>query len=498
MTFVRRCAAGGAALVIAGIVLVIGAPPVWAHISLTESDPANVSTVARPVEVVRLTFSGQAEAVKDQFVIEDPTGSVVPIASIEPEGDGTTMVVTPAHPLAGGRHRVSWAIRSGDSHTMTGTVAFTVTAAAVPAESGTVSATPPSTIATATEPMGDRGAATQSAERTATLARWLVYTALLFCVGGLGYLAWVHRGSAAEGRRLVFLVRRAALVVAVAAVVEFLAQVIVFDGGSTSALVSPSAWGDVLTAGFGTGTALRLLGAGLVLLFLRIDLDHTFVLEGDRGFDELSASDFALLGDPDTGGIATRLDASAPPLVRLRVEASPIAFIGAAMLVVSEAFIGHTATIEPRLLVIASDAGHLVAAGLWAAGAVMLAATIGRRHRRSLPLDARLLATRFSVVAGWSLAVVAVTGAALAWEILGGVDALWSTAFGRVLMIKVMAVAAIAALGAYNHKVLVPALTNGDEQADDRFRRTVTVEAVLFGVVLALTAVLVASSAVTA
>lgn len=496
MTFARRCATAAVALVAAGIVMVMSASPVWAHIELAESDPANFSTVDQPVEVVRLTFSGQAEAVTDQFGIEDPDGNAVGIVSIEPEGDGSTIVVTPAHPLAGGRHRVSWAIRSGDSHTMTGTVAITVTAAAVVVPAEGAGATPPSTIATAPQPDADPASATQNAERVATVARWLVYTALLFCVGGLGYLAWVHRGSAVEGRRLVFLVRRAALVVAGAAVVEFLAQVVVFDSGSIGALVSPSAWGEVLTAGFGTGTGLRLLGAGLVLAFLRIDLDDTFVLEGDGGFDELSASDFALLDEPGSGGLATRLEATAPPLVRLRVEASPIAFVGAFLLVASEAFIGHTATIEPRLLVVVSDAGHLVAAGLWAAGAVMLAATIGRRHRRNQPLDARLLATRFSVVAGWSLAAVAVTGTVLAWEILGGLDGLWTTTFGKVLVAKVTVVAVIAALGAHNHKVLVPALTNGDDDADDQFRRTVTLEAALFGVVLALTAVLVASSAV--
>jgi len=336
---------------------------------------------------------------------------------------------------------------------------------------------------------------TGGAERVATLARALVYAALLFCVGGIGYLTWVHRGSASEGRRLVFLIRRAAVVVVAAAVLELLAQVVVFDGGSVGALLSPSAWGDVLTEPFGTGTLLRLLGAGLVLGFLRIDLDHTFVLDGDGGFDELSASDLALLDDVG-GGLATKLEPVTAPLVRLRVEASPVAVVGAALLVASEAFLGHTATTEPRLLIVLSDAGHLVAGGLWAAGAVMLAATISRRHRRGAPLDAKLLATRFSVVASWSLAVVAVTGAALAWGILGGFDALWTTTFGKVLLAKVAVVAVIAAIGAYNHKVLVPALVEGDEHADHLFRRTVTSEAALFGVVLALTAVLVASSAI--
>jgi copper transport protein len=327
------------------------------------------------------------------------------------------------------------------------------------------------------------------------VARWLVYAALLFCVGGIGYLAWVHRGSTAEGRRLVFLIRRAALVVAAAAVLELVAQVIVFDGGSLAGVLSPSAWGDVLTESFGTGTLLRLVGAALVLGFLRIDLDHTFVLDGDGGFDELSAANLALLDEPK-GGVATKLEPATAALVRLRVEASPVAFVGAVLLVASEAFIGHTATTEPRLLIVLSDAGHLVAGGLWAAGAVMLAATISRRHRRGAPLDAKLLATRFSVVAGWSLAVVATTGTALAWGILGEFDALWTTTFGKVLLAKIAVVAAIAAIGAYNHNVLVPALVDGGERADHQFRRTITGEAALFGVVLALTAVLVASSAI--
>jgi copper transport protein len=183
-------------------------------------------------------------------------------------------------------------------------------------------------------------------------------------------------------------------------------------------------------------------------------------------------------------------------LGRLRVEASPVAFGGAVLLVASEAFLGHTATTEPRLLIVLSDAGHLIAGGLWAAGAVMLAATISRRHRRGEPLDAKLLATRFSIVASWSLAAVAVTGLALAWGILGEVNALWTTSFGQLLLAKVAVVAAIAGLGAYNHRVLVPALMDGGERADHQFRRTVTAEAALFGVVLALTALLVASSTI--
>ena len=319
MSLVRRCAAAPLALVVVGISMVVGATPAGAHTELSESDPAHISTVDQPVEVVRLTFSTAVEPVVEQFAITDPDGKTVPITAVQADND-TTLLVTPAHSLGGGRNRVSWAIRSGDSHTMDGTVSFTVTA---PAGVIDPNARPIATAPTsATEP----GSKSAGAERLATLFRWLVYAALLFCVGGLGYLSWVHRGTSSEGRWLVFLVRRAALVIAIGAVGEFLSQVVVFDGGNVAALLSPAAWAEVLTAGFGAGTVLRLLGAGLVLVFLRIDLDHGFVLDRTSDSDEAEDRDVAPGRGPSGAPVATRAAAQAPSLVRLRVEASPLAF----------------------------------------------------------------------------------------------------------------------------------------------------------------------------
>jgi copper transport protein len=97
-------------------------------------------------------------------------------------------------------------------------------------------------------------------------------------------------------------------------------------------------------------------------------------------------------------------------------------------------------------------------------------------------------------MAGWSLVGVAATGLILGWAILGEVSALWSTEFGRLLSAKVAVVIVIAAIGAHNHRVLVPALGGKSPDVDERFRRTVTAEAVLFAAVLVLTALLVVSN----
>jgi copper transport protein len=484
----RRLAA---ALAVVGALVMSAASPAGAHIGLEESEPANITTVQGPISEVRLTFTGAADPVEDQFAITAQDGTEVPIEAIANDGSDV-LVVTTAEPMPAGRTRVAWAIRSGDSHTMTGSLSFTV------ASIGGATSETPATVTP--EPLaGSDAASTDSSpgkglfDLVGAVARLLVYVALLFCVGGLGYLAWVHRGTVAEGRRLVFYVRRAALVVFVGALIAWVAEIVVFAGGATSALWSPSAWGDLVSSRFAMGTVLRLLGAGLVLAFLKIDLDE------NHGSDPFEPSPSPSPTGHDArpgGGVATMVAPTASSLTRLRVEASPLAMVGAVLLVASEAFIGHSSTVGPRPVVLASDAGHLVAGGLWAAGTLMLALTLWGRRRRGEPLDARLLGTRFSVMAGWALAVVAVTGLALGWTILGEVGALWSTEFGRLLSLKVFVVAAIAAIGAYNHRVLVPQLGDGDPEHDERFRRTVTLEAGLFAVVLALTALLVVASPV--
>lgn len=470
--------------------LVVFAGPAAAHVELSSSDPVNVSRVSGPIKAIRLTFSAAADAVPEDFELRGPSDTEIEITAIENESD-TVLVVTPAVTLENGRNRLTWAIRSGDSHTMTGTIAFTITgedlaAGGVPG-AVTESLAGSDSVIDAAEPAesGGSGSSKGPADHLATASRWLVYAGIFLCVGGLAYLAWVHRGTAAEGRRLVFYVRRAALVVIAGAIVEWFAQVAVFAGGDLSGVRDAGAWLDLAGSGFGKGTALRLLGAGLVLAFVRIDIDHPF------RFNDLEDLGFDGLLQPGTGGVAT---IEVAPLARLRVEASPMALLGAAGLVVSEAFIGHTATVSPRFLVLVSDAGHLVAAAAWSGGVLMLAMTLRRRHRRKDPLDARLLATRFSVMATWAIAVVAATGLALSWAILGEVGALWATEFGRVLVAKLVVVGVLLAIGAHNHRVLVPAMTDGDRSADERFRRTVGVEALLFGVVLLLSAVLVVSN----
>ena len=117
-------------------------------------------------------------------------------------------------------------------------------------------------------------------------------------------------------------------------------------------------------------------------------------------------------------------------------------------------------------------------------------------RRTGTTSDAAVLVSRFSVSATWALALVSLTGVAMAWAILPEISALWSSRFGWTLIVKVVLVLAVAALGAYNHFVLVPEIRQeaATEAMRARLYRILGAETVLFVAVLAATAVLIGSS----
>ena len=173
-----------------------------------------------------------------------------------------------------------------------------------------------------------------------------------------------------------------------------------------------------------------------------------------------------------------------------------LVFAGVAITVAGFAFDGHTVTEGVRLLTAVVAMMHAAAAAVWAGGLVMLVHVVWRRHRRGHDSRALQLAVRFSVVAAIALVVAGGAGIVLAMTVLDSVSELWSTAWGRVLVAKIVVVGVAAASGAYNHKVLIPRMMRhspSDPGADAEFRHTVLVEGVAMGLVILLTAILVAS-----
>jgi putative copper export protein len=77
-----------------------------------------------------------------------------------------------------------------------------------------------------------------------------------------------------------------------------------------------------------------------------------------------------------------------------------------------------------------------------------------------------------------------------AWLHLGHIAALWTSPYGRTLLLKVGIFSAVAVVGAYNFLRVRPAL--GARPGAERLRRSGTIELLLALAVLVVTAVLVA------
>jgi putative copper resistance protein D len=168
-------------------------------------------------------------------------------------------------------------------------------------------------------------------------------------------------------------------------------------------------------------------------------------------------------------------------------------------LLASVALTGHAQMEEgaDRLIHMAADGLHLLAAGVWL-GALVAILAVARTPTGPDPAgDVALGRTLASFSKAGTLAVATLVGSGLvnAWFLVGSVPALASTAYGRLLVAKLGVFAAMLALAAANRWRLTPALlAPGDALAPGDLRRRlyrqVMVEQALGLLVLVIVAVL--------
>jgi copper transport protein len=181
-----------------------------------------------------------------------------------------------------------------------------------------------------------------------------------------------------------------------------------------------------------------------------------------------------------TGVLTGLLVRRSPPIDR-RLFALVAIGAGAAMYV--DVATGHAAAGTLVPLQVVAQWLHLAAVGLWMGGLTALLLTM-----RGLPSDEKAgIARRYATWAGIGLATVALTGVIRAVSEIATLDALVSTDYGRLVLIKSGLLGFLAVLGAANHYINVPAAA----RKLTGLRRTGSVELTLGLVVLALSAVLV-------
>ena len=114
---------------------------------------------------------------------------------------------------------------------------------------------------------------------------------------------------------------------------------------------------------------------------------------------------------------------------------------------------------------------HVVGVVLWVGGLLALV-WYARTDGRYLPLAAQ----RFSALAFWAFLSVGVSGAVNALIRLGDIDALFTTQYGAVVLIKVMAFVALGLLGWAHRRHTIPQLV---EDVPHAFTRLAAVEAAI-------------------
>ncbi len=457
-----------AATVLLAALVLVWAGPALAHTGFESSDPPDGAIVVEPVSEVVVRFSGPATSTGEGFIVRLPTGDLIEPAVVAEDGETSWRLELP-EPIVDGVVAVRWEVKAPDAHPIAGSFSFTVAAAAAEPDREVVTSR---TVTDREESVGsevssapDQGRATDAeAAATASVEEFLAkpeagstsvsllgYVGRLLGLGGtiaaIGLLMFATLVLVAGDPERAWLLRSCGpigLLLVVAAVLELTAQTV--GTGAWSGALETAQWGSVIQSNAGIAILLRLVGGMVLILGARSVLVHS---------------------------------------------------VGVGLLLAVVIFDGHTATSGQRVMTAVVDVVHVFAGAVWAGGVFGLAAVLISRHRRGVALDGLRLGLRFSRIAALASALAGVAGVALAFIVLESFDQLIGSPWGRVLIAKVLLVAVAASIGSYNHFVVLRSAPVDQTQStavSARLRRLVAVEAAVLITVVAVTALLIASS----
>ena len=216
-------------------------------------------------------------------------------------------------------------------------------------------------------------------------------------------------------------------------------------------------------------------------------------------FSPSALSDFLLVGAAGWARLAVLVLVTAAVLLHAR-RARLAAVLGVLALG-GIAASGHASAASPRVPSVLNDWLHLTSGAAWLGGIGLIGLVWGRALRRAGPARrrdvARLVLLPFGRVALPAFLVVTATGLVSLLTQLGALSALWQTAYGRLLAVKIAVVALIAAASALHAWRLRPALLHAEADGPEARRerrhwRLVCSEPVLGLLVIAIVGALVA------
>lgn len=442
--------------------------PAAAHTRVESTHPADRDTAHGTVHEVRLRFSRPVESELTTITLfRGETRVASGAAKVGTEGR-EFLLALPA-PLQPGDYVARWKTVGGDGHVLEGSWRFAVAAdsaasvvpAGTPAAAGLVQAPPPPPTTDGTdealeEEVGEAG------RPLAVAVRWAWFAALLGMIGAVAFRYGV----------LPRLDRDAVL-------------------RPVSGRAEAAVW----------FVALGAAALSVAALFARLWMQVAALGGGERAWDGARLD--VLLRD--TGwGLAWVLQAIATLafVTGLFIARAPHgrgvgwmgAGAGAVLLAAVPALSGHAASVG-RLngVAILTDTVHVLGAGVWM-GTLAAMLAVGIPAALSTPEGAgAAVASMFRAFSPMALAGAAAVGTTGLLSVvfqLGTLSDVWTTGYGRALMLKLVLLAGVAALGWYNWRRVLPVL--GDDAGTHRLRRSARAELGLGLAVLLVTAVLVA------
>ena len=389
------------ALIAAAGLAWIATAAVDAHALLVSANPAPNTAVATSPTSLTLTFTESPDPKLSIVHVLDSTGAERSAGVTAIPGKPDELMV-PLTPLPEGVYTVSWrTVSSVDGHVAGGSYAFSVGTAAPPVGSGSGASASGSVESSS------------GGSLLTILGRLLLFLGLLGLVGCGITGALLVRGLDDPQTKTILRLAVGETAVAVLGTLLLIAGQIADAGASLA---------DLPASSLGRDAVLRLapLVAAAVLTLA-----------------------------------AWRIDGAGRVRVRRWLQVAAGVSGGLALLV--EADLSHAASETPAPAQIALQWFHLLAVGLWLGGLVVLLLQV----RGVETISKAQIARRFANLAGLSLAAVVVTGTLRALVDIGSLDALFSTDFGRLVLLKVALLIPIAGLGALNHFRNVPAAIRG-------------------------------------
>jgi methionine-rich copper-binding protein CopC/putative copper export protein len=451
-------------LAIAATLLAVILTPalLFAHAHIVRSTPAADATLDAAPQALQLWFSERPELEFTSLQLLDSAGvpmALGPVTALPGNTSGVSAAISGA--LANGKYSVVWHTAADDGHATSGRFFFVLTATQTPPTAGAAPlVTPPPGAqieihrSVKANPVVDPSANVSMS----TGVRWTELVALLTLVGAVIFRLFILHDAALPAAITAESADRTRRLALGALLLFFFATFtrVVAESNLIPAVVNGRV-AAVLTVvretNWGHAWVIGLIGALLILAGL----------VAGRG---------ALVG-------------------------WIIAGVGVAAIATSEALTGHAGASQQRLaLAVAVDVAHLLGAGGWIGGLTVLMFA-GVPALRGLsddegPKAGSSLIRAYHHATVDSVTVVVITALFAAWMRLGTISALWTSTYGRILMIKIALVLMLLGFGWFHWRMAVTPEWDADTKF--RFQRSAMIELLVGAIVVAVTAVLISTS----